>query len=353
MPPFRSGLPMQAGCASIRSPVGTFCERSLDRFQQPLTGGTLRGLRGDKDPRSELRSSPVHDPRPSGVTGFLSGPFHRGDPTLKVGLSAVKGGGCHLHLSVTIHPKGEDRVGLWVPMSNALHDPGYDPDDEQASQESPHRGGTIGANNGNGALPTSPLADSHEEPSAPAWSVRGDAPGLRGCWAVNRQGEPCGAPRRNDSDYCAAHSGFGVAEDPARWSEIGRVASAESRRRRADLRLAIGVPRLNTPRGVLAAATFVEAERVARRVVGAVLDPAVPPAQAARLGLDLVNAVDPQVTATLTTSVPTDPEGVSKLSLSQLLTLGEQMGIPLPSPPSINGSVEPLSDEMGDGGQEP
>ncbi len=227
-------------------------------------------------------------------------------------------------------------------MDDALHDARHDPDDEQASQESPHRGGTIGAENGNAALPASPLADSHEEPSAPVWSVRGDAPGLRGCWAVNRQGAACGAPRRNDSDYCSAHSGLGVAADPKGHSAIGVQRSVENRRRRADLRLAIGVPRLNTPRGVLAAATFVEAERVARRVVGAVLDPAVPPAQAARLGLDLVNAVDPQVTATLTASVPTDPEGVSKLSLSQLLTLGEQMGIPLPT--TTNGSTEPLSE---------
>jgi hypothetical protein len=94
----------------------------------------------------------------------------------------------------------------------------------------------------------------------------------------------------------------------------------------------------------LAAAAFVEAERVARRVVGAVLDPTVPPAQAARLGIDLINAVDPQATATLTAEVPTTPEGVGKLSLSQLLTLGETMGIPLPSL-DANGSVEPYSDE--------
>jgi len=222
-------------------------------------------------------------------------------------------------------------------------------DDEPGGELLPFRGGGENVVNGNGALHASPHSDSQEEPKAPAWSVRGDAPGLRGCWAVNKRSEPCGAPVLKDSDYCSAHSGLGVAEDPARWSEIGRVASAESRARRADLRLAIGVPRLNTPRGVLAAEAYLSAERVARRVVGAVLDPAVPPAQAARLGLDLVNAVDPQVTATLTASVPTDPDGVSKLSLSQLLTLGEQMGIPLPSP-ATNGSVEPLSEGNGDGG---
>jgi hypothetical protein len=194
-----------------------------------------------------------------------------------------------------------------------------------------------------GPTPVAPLADSAQGVSLPAWSTRGAAPGLRGCWALNRQGQPCGAPRRGEGDYCSAHSGLGVAADPKGHSAVGVVRSAESRRQRADLRLAIGVSRLNTPRGVLAAETFRSAERVARRVVGAVLDPTVPPAQAARLGLDLVNTVDPQVTATLTTELPTTPEGVGKLSLSQLLTLGESMGIPLPSP-STNGSIEPLSE---------
>jgi hypothetical protein len=91
----------------------------------------------------------------------------------------------------------------------------------------------------------------------------------------------------------------------------------------------------------LAAEAFRSAERIAGRVVGAILDPQTPPVQAAKLGLDLVNAVDPQVTATLTQSVPTDPEGVAKLTTSQLLTLGEQMGIPLPSSEPANGSTEP------------
>ena len=108
---------------------------------------------------------------------------------------------------------------------------------------------------------------------------------------------------------------------------------------------------MNTPRGVLAAETFLSAERIAGRVVGAVLDPAVPAATAARLGIDLINAVDPQVTATISTEIPTDPEGVSKLGFSQLLAVGQSMGL-VPStdgatPPLLdatNGSVEPLSE---------
>ena len=215
------------------------------------------------------------------------------------------------------------------------------PDGEPGTDLLPYGEYGFKAQNGNGALPTSPLADSQEEPKAPAWSVRGDAPGPRGCWALNKHGDPCGAPRRNSGDYCGAHSGLGVASDPKGHSRIGVTRSAESRRRRADLRLAIGVSRLNTPRGVLAAETFASAERIAGRVVGAILDPQTPPVQAARLGIELVNAVDPQVTATLTQSVPTDPEGVAKLTTSQLLSLGEQMGIPLPSSEPANGSTEP------------
>lgn len=128
--------------------------------------------------------------------------------------------------------------------------------------------------------------------------------------------------------------------DPKGHSQVGVARSAENRRRRAELRLAIGVTRANTPRGVLKAMAFVEAERIGRRVVGAVLDPAVPPATAARLGLELVNAVDPPIQATMTSEIPTTPEGVAKLSVSQLLSLGERMGID-PSPPSVNGSIEP------------
>lgn len=185
-----------------------------------------------------------------------------------------------------------------------------------------------------------PLADSAQGVSLPAWSTRGSAPGPRGCWALNKHGDPCGSARRAEGDYCNAHSGLGVAEDPAKWAAVGSSKAVENRRRRAMLRTTLGITRSSTPRGVLKALAYVEAERIAGRVVGAVLDPAVPSATAARLGLDLLQAVDPPVEATLTASIPTTPEGVADLSLTQLLTLGEQMGIPLPSP-SPNGSVEP------------
>jgi hypothetical protein len=91
---------------------------------------------------------------------------------------------------------------------------------------------------------------------------------------------------------------------------------------------------------VLKAMAFVEREAIAGRVIGAVLDPAVPSAQAARLALDLIDQVEPPIQATITGPMPSTPEGVASLSISQLLTLGESMGID-PSPPSLNGSVEP------------
>jgi hypothetical protein len=80
----------------------------------------------------------------------------------------------------------------------------------------------------------------------------------------------------------------------------------------------------------------VESERIAARVLDGVLDPSVSPATASRLGLDLLDAVDPRVEVTASTSLPT-PEGVAEMSVSQLLTLGERLGID----PSPNGSTEP------------
>ena len=70
-----------------------------------------------------------------------------------------------------------------------------------------------------------------------------------------------------------------------------------------------------------------EAERIAGRVIDAITDPRTPSVPAARLALDLINSVDPPMQATITAPLPTDPEGVSKLSISQLLAVGQQLGI--------------------------
>jgi len=90
--------------------------------------------------------------------------------------------------------------------------------------------------------PTPLDADStREEPKAPAHGVRAESPGPRGCWALNKRGEPCGAARRADGDYCNAHSGIGIADGNPEWAVKGRAASAESRARRAALRLELGI----------------------------------------------------------------------------------------------------------------
>ena len=83
-----------------------------------------------------------------------------------------------------------------------------------------------------------------------------------------------------------------------------------------------------------------EAERIAARVIDGVLDPNVPSARAADLGLKLIDVVDPPMLATVTGPVPTTPEGVADLSLSQLLAVGQQLGID----PSPHGSTEPYSE---------
>jgi hypothetical protein len=181
------------------------------------------------------------------------------------------------------------------------------------------------------AEPTSQLSPPHseppavlDEPKAPAWTARGSAPGPRGCWAINKAGLPCSAPVRSDGDYCNSHSGIGVAADPKGHAARGIQASIESRRRRADLRLVIGSTRLDTPRGALRAAVLLEAERLARRAVGAATDPAQPPRDVVNNVLALVDAVDPKQTMAATIEGSFDP---STASLSQLLSFAEVHGI--------------------------
>ena len=177
-------------------------------------------------------------------------------------------------------------------------------------------------------LPAVPLAEEREGVKLPVYSTRGTAPGLRGCWAVNKQGEPCGAARRADSDYCGAHSGYGVAEDPAGWSKVGAAKSAENRRRRATLRLALGYTRLNTPRGVLRAATFAQAEAVASAALSPISDPSASSMQRHSAALALIREVEPTAHLEVTSTLPATPEGVEELSFAQLLSLAQEHGLP-------------------------
>lgn len=161
--------------------------------------------------------------------------------------------------------------------------------------------------------------------TAPVYGVRADSPGPRGCWSLNKRGEPCSAARRADSDYCNAHSGIGISADPKGHSRIGVARSAEVRRRRATLRLALGGTRLNTPRGVLKAMAFADAERVAAAALAGATDPSVPLAQRSRHALALIDAVEPLAQAELELTLPTNPEGVELLGLEELQALARQV----------------------------
>jgi hypothetical protein len=180
-------------------------------------------------------------------------------------------------------------------------------------------------------LPAVPPAEGTEEVKPPTHSVRGTAPGLRGCWALNKQQQPCGAARRADGDYCNAHSGYSaIAEDPAKWSAIGSAKSAENRRRRATLRLALGHTRLSTPRGVLKASAFAQAEAIAAAALSPISDPSASSMQRHSAALALLREVEPEAQVTVTTSLPATPEGVKELSLSALLSIAQEHGLPLP-----------------------
>jgi len=188
------------------------------------------------------------------------------------------------------------------------------------------------------AEPTAELA-LPASPSQPFHGSRGDAPGPLGCWAVKRDGQPCRAAAAKGGDFCSAHSGLGISADPAAHSPAGIRASAESRRRRAELRLVIGRTRPSSPRSVLKALANVNAERLAGRAVSAALDPEVRPDTAAKLALEIIEATDPKDQATLTVSGSIDP---STATLSELMSFAEAHGISLDG--AGNGSVEPSPD---------
>ena len=187
--------------------------------------------------------------------------------------------------------------------------------------------------------PTAELA-LPASPGQPFHGTRGDAPGPLGCWAIKRDGQPCRAAKVGGSDFCSAHSGLGIAKDPAAFAPAGIRASAESRRRRAELRLVIGRTRPDSPRSALKALANVNAARLAGRAVSAALDPEVRPDTAAKLALEIIEATDPKDQSTLTVHGSIDP---STASLAELVAFCEGQGISLDR--SQNGSVEPFKSE--------
>jgi len=129
------------------------------------------------------------------------------------------------------------------------------------------------------------------------------------------------------SDYCSAHSGLGISQDPAGFAAKGGKALAERSERRAALRLALGLDRAYGPRAALKAAASLEASRIAGRVIGTVIDPKVDPVRAADLGLRLIDAVDPLVSVSVETEMPADLDALQGMSLGQLQAIAKGNGL--------------------------
>lgn len=174
-------------------------------------------------------------------------------------------------------------------------------------------------------------------PQEPFHGTRGTTPGPGGCWALtSTRHQPCRAAAIRGRDYCSAHSGLGVARNPAEFSPRGIAASAQSRRAKAELRLALGVTRPGSARSALRAVATQNAVRLAGRAVSAALDPQAEPLKAADLALRIIDQADPQGQNSISVSGSFDP---STASWSQLLSFAESQGMELGA--LGNGSVEP------------
>jgi len=166
-----------------------------------------------------------------------------------------------------------------------------------------------------------------EQPSSGTYSSE---PGPRGCHTRRANGELCAAVPLRGRPFCKGHSGGGFA-DPAAASAKGHAVQRENARRRAALRLVLGDTRSFSARGALRAQTVARAAEIASRTVDAVLDPDVPAERAARLALDLVEAVEPRAELVVSTPLPSSVDDVSELGLRELLALSQQHSIPLPA----------------------
>ena len=195
----------------------------------------------------------------------------------------------------------------------------------QEDTEEEHAGGddvTLVAQNSDGSEP-----DCLPQPFR---STRADSPGPRGCWALAKHGGPCHAAAIRGREFCAAHSGVGISADPARYAPIGQRAHREQLAVRATMRAMYGGTRPNSPRAVLKAHVHREAERLVGRALTAALNPDVDDAKAAGLAMRLIETADPPAQATLELGATLTPEGVDRLSYSELLAVARQYGIPLP-----------------------
>jgi hypothetical protein len=168
------------------------------------------------------------------------------------------------------------------------------------------------------------LAADSPEVQQPRWGERSAVVGARGCWALNKRGEPCGAPSVRGRDYCAPHSGLGVAGDPSRYSPLGHEARRRNGAMRAELRLLYGTTRKGGVRAALQGAAEREAIRLAGSAINAALDPSIDPLARGRHALAVIEAVEPARTTEISASTDLVP---SELGLSELMTLAAQNGL--------------------------
>src|SRR5580765_240489 len=106
--------------------------------------------------------------------------------------------------------------------------------------------------------------------------------------ALNNRGEPCGAVKRRDGDFCTAHAGLGVAADPQRYAALGHEARREQLATRARLRLVLGDRGRVSARSVLREKANLNAERLAGTAISAALSPETDPVKAAGLALAII-----------------------------------------------------------------
>jgi hypothetical protein len=74
------------------------------------------------------------------------------------------------------------------------------------------------------------------------------------------------------------------------------------------------------------------AERLAGRAVGAAISAQTPDVQAAKLCLEIIDAVDPKLSTVTEVTGEIDPSQLESLSLSQLMSFAHQHGVEAKQP---------------------
>jgi hypothetical protein len=173
------------------------------------------------------------------------------------------------------------------------------------------------------------LVDERPDVPPPFHSTRSPVQGARGCWALAKSGEPCGAAKRHDGDYCNSHSGIGIVSDPSGYSVKANAKRRENLAAAARVRATLGITRHGSIRNVLRVQAAAQAQALASRVINAALDERVPAKDAAVIALRLVDAVDPPVEIAVQGELPLSLEAIDALPLREARALVEHLGLDL------------------------